>query len=535
MFDPTSPQTYVVTDASGSGTLTIQFADIPTFRWNIPIKDAHLVLNGDGSGMLGAVTPTAGMINAFVDAVGGIDCGQHEGQPQSILVQFEQASDILSDGSNSAGQQCNAISIGMQFWDATPFDGVLPHRTPARRTDGHDPPDCRLRHLHFARDARFHSRMLRGPLLLSALCLTLTACSTKAAVDADAGQPDGASGHDASNDAGTSGDANQAADSNGADGGAGDATLQEGGNGFTFAGCPLFAPGYAYNVDVSSLTPDPTSASTISNLTSLAPDIAAEFPGGEYYNVVPASQADVAVGTASYYGFDPDGGFFYEGADASAMAPIPPNVVYENAGDTERRSPHDGPRARSVSSLRALLAEPLELDHRLEQPGPLESERQPRDPRVVRHREHHAGRHAALAGHHLALRDRDRRDPPRHRHRDGRQRHHAVRLRSPCVHRPVQRGARGAGDPVRRALPAEVDLRHVELHRDAGARRGARAAALRDDPTDASGESRSVFRLGQDTDGGTLDQTDMNQLDVLTWADFDVMPLGTVMHPGGCQ
>jgi hypothetical protein len=53
-------------------------------------------------------------------------------------------------------------------------------------------------------------------------------------------------------------------------------------------------------------------------------------------------------------------------------------------------------------------------------------------------------------------------------------------------------------------------------------------------PTDASGESRSVFRLGQDTDGGTLDQTDMNQLSVLTWGDFDVMPLGTVTHPSGC-
>jgi hypothetical protein len=35
-------------------------------------------------------------------------------------------SGILLDGSNHAGPQCDAISIGMQFWDATPFDGVLP-------------------------------------------------------------------------------------------------------------------------------------------------------------------------------------------------------------------------------------------------------------------------------------------------------------------------------------------------------------------------------------------------------------------------
>ena len=53
-------------------------------------------------------------------------------------------------------------------------------------------------------------------------------------------------------------------------------------------------------------------------------------------------------------------------------------------------------------------------------------------------------------------------------------------------------------------------------------------------PTDGSGESRSVFRLGQSPDGGTLDQSDMNQLNVLTWSDFDVMPLGTVIHPAGC-
>jgi hypothetical protein len=53
-------------------------------------------------------------------------------------------------------------------------------------------------------------------------------------------------------------------------------------------------------------------------------------------------------------------------------------------------------------------------------------------------------------------------------------------------------------------------------------------------PTDASGESRSVFRLGQSPDGGTLDQSDMSQLNVLKWNDFDVMPLGTVTHPTGC-
>jgi hypothetical protein len=118
--------TYVVTDPSGSGTLTIQFAGT-TVGLKIPIMDAHVVVNGDGSGMLGAVAPSVGMTNAVIEAAAAADrCTMAGGQPESILVQFEQASDILSDGSNSPGQPCDAISIGMQFWDATPFDGLLP-------------------------------------------------------------------------------------------------------------------------------------------------------------------------------------------------------------------------------------------------------------------------------------------------------------------------------------------------------------------------------------------------------------------------
>ena len=120
------PQTYVVTDASGSGTLTIQLAGTRV-QLKIPIVDAYVVLNGDGSGMLGAVAPTVGMTNALLEAAAAANyCSGAGGQPDSILIQFEQASDILSDGSNSAGQPCNAISVGMQFWDSTPFDGVLP-------------------------------------------------------------------------------------------------------------------------------------------------------------------------------------------------------------------------------------------------------------------------------------------------------------------------------------------------------------------------------------------------------------------------
>jgi hypothetical protein len=70
----------------------------------------------------------------------------------------------------------------------------------------------------------------------------------------------------------------------------------------------------------------------IASLKSLAPNIAAEFPGGEYYNIVPSTQASVAVQTSAAYGFLPDGGFFYDTGSAlsSVTAPIPSGVVYEN-------------------------------------------------------------------------------------------------------------------------------------------------------------------------------------------------------------
>ena len=49
--------------------------------------------------------------------------------------------------------------------------------------------------------------------------------------------------------------------------------------------------------------------------------------------------------------------------------------------------------------------------------------------------------------------------------------------------------------------------------------------------TDASGETRSSFRLG---DGSKLDQADLSQLSKLTWADFEV-PTMSVVHSMACN
>jgi hypothetical protein len=172
-----------------------------------------------------------------------------------------------------------------------------------------------------------------------ALVLCLQACSSTSAGEGGNGPPalDGrADTGTASHDAGTRLDAMTRADARAAI----DATVRDGaltgqgeaGAGPTFAGCPLFASDYAYNQDVSLAPADPGSAAYLANLTNLAPGIAAEFPGGEYYNIVPSTQAPVAVQTASAYGFRADGGFF-DDTDASlaaVSAPIPAAAVYEN-------------------------------------------------------------------------------------------------------------------------------------------------------------------------------------------------------------
>jgi hypothetical protein len=49
--------------------------------------------------------------------------------------------------------------------------------------------------------------------------------------------------------------------------------------------------------------------------------------------------------------------------------------------------------------------------------------------------------------------------------------------------------------------------------------------------TDDSGETRSSFRLG---DGNKLDQTDITQLSMLTWDDFEV-PMMTVVTSKACN
>ena len=113
-------QAYVVTDAGGSGTLAIRLG---VYWIEIPITDAY-VTNRGGAGVLGAVMKPDDFLAALRNgaAASGVSLNAvcNPGGFDSIYFDVHQAADILGDGSN------DAISIGMQFLDATTFTGALP-------------------------------------------------------------------------------------------------------------------------------------------------------------------------------------------------------------------------------------------------------------------------------------------------------------------------------------------------------------------------------------------------------------------------
>jgi hypothetical protein len=373
--------------------------------------------------------------------------------------------------------------------------------------------------------------------------LALGACSGGGAAGSDSGidassdghtHPEGGGPHDARSgtDSTTPVDSTAPAkdSGNGHDGGT------DGGTGATFGGCPLFAPGYAYNQDISNAAVDPSSPSYITNLDSLAPNIAAEFPGGEFYNVVPSTQAEVPVQTSAAYGFLPDGGFFYDqdAALAAVTAPIPSGVAYENSG-TPNADHHMmvlqqgtcllyelyAANPSSATSGWSVMVE-WNLHGSPEIPGSYDigSTTQagtPLLPGIIWPAEVQSGeiRHALD----IVMAD------------------NAI---MPCAYVPPASTVRYSGAPAGQGIPYGAHLR-LRSSFDTSSFTGTQALVVVRAlekygmiPTDASGESRSVFRLGQDTDGGTLDQADMNQLNVLTWSDFEVMTLGNVIHPAGC-
>jgi len=310
-----------------------------------------------------------------------------------------------------------------------------------------------------------------------------------------------------------------------------DAASGDSGSGPTVGGCPLFGAAYPYNVDISQSPVDPGSATYIANLKARAGAIVAEYPGGELVNVVPQSQPNVAVGTAASYGFDTTDTFF-QNDGTGAMAPIPSGAVYENQGtanaDHHMMIVQQGAcrlfefyawnPSSATSGWEVMVTWNLtsSSDQLPDGWGSTTAAGTPLLPGVIWYDEVAAG---AIE--------------------------HAVDIVIPGADiaqyeyvKPAARsgGACGSAYPAD-GFPYGGRLR-LKASYDTSAYTGTQALvvirALQKYGvlnTDDSGETRSSFRLG---DGNKLDQSDISQLSMLTWDDFEV-PTMTVVQSKACN
>jgi hypothetical protein len=315
-----------------------------------------------------------------------------------------------------------------------------------------------------------------------------------------------------------------------AEGGALDGGSDEASTGPTIGGCPMFPPAYPYNQDISGAPLDPGSATYIANLEAHAGAIVAEYPGGEYVNVVPVSQPFVPVQTSAAYGFATSDAFFQNGG-ADASAPIPSGVVYENANtpnsDHHMMVVQQGScrlfefyawnPSSATTGWEGFVTWNLTKNEQLPDGwGSTTAAGTPLLPGVIWYDEVAAG---------TIL--------------------HAVDIVIPgaaiAQYEYVKPAARSGG-ACGSAYPADGfpygGRVRLKASYDASSFTGTQAlvvvAALKKYGminTDDSGETRSSFRLG---DGNKLDQTDMAQLGKLTWADFEV-PAMTVVQSKACN
>jgi hypothetical protein len=367
----------------------------------------------------------------------------------------------------------------------------------------------------------------------SAMLLHCSSASTGAA-GADAGGTDGSTASDTgtipgSDGGGPSGDGSASGD---ASTDAGTAAGPDSG-GPTLGGCPLFAPTFAYNQDISDAGLDPGSATYLAALKTSAPVIGLDYPGGEIYNVVPASQASVPVQTTGWYGFDPTDTFFYEADAGGAAAPIPAGVQYENM--TTPNADHHmmvlqqgscqlfelyawnptGPTTGwSVLVQWDLSGGDEQIPDNLEV-GSTTAAGTPLLPGVIWPEEVAAG-----------------------------EIRHAIDIVMPAaaiskcsyVH-PASDGAWSATGTFpsggRLRLKASYDTSKVTGTQALVVLRALQRYGMFN--TDISGETRASFRLGGLGNSQGWVQSDITQLGALTWDDFDVVDLGTVHKMAGCQ
>jgi len=370
---------------------------------------------------------------------------------------------------------------------------------------------------------------MRACLAAAALLLTHCSSSNGAVSGGDGGVDVATTGDGGVGDSSTpesSGTDSSSAGDSGGDGGG-----KPGGP--TLAGCPLFQPQYAYNQDVSQSPVDPASTTYLAALKASAPVIGLDYPGGEVYSIVPATQPAVPVQTTSWYGFDPSDTFFYAMDAGAATAPIPSNLQYENMGTPNADhhvmvlqqgtcqlfemyawNPTGDTTGWSalvqwdLNGVSAQIPDPLEV-------GSTTAAGTPLLPGVIWPEEVAAGKIE-----------------------------HAIDIVMPAaaiakctyVH-PASDGAWSATGTFpyggRLRLKASYDTSKVTGTQALVVLRALQKYGMFN--TDISGETRSSFRLGGLGSNQGWVQADIMQLGNLTWDDFDVVQLGTVHTMKGCM
>jgi hypothetical protein len=344
----------------------------------------------------------------------------------------------------------------------------------------------------------------------------------------------------------SSGVSQTAASSTGAGSSSGQSTTREtsgsssGGTaagGFSLGGCAIFPASYAYNQDISQAAIDPNSASYLTDLQANAPVIGLDYPGNEIYNLVPATQGEVPVGVQSAYGFDATNAFFFstgvDGGDAAGItAPIPGGVMYENM-TTPNADHHLMVLEQGTCTLfelyawnptsattgwEAMVTWNLAYSPQIpdaDELGSTTAAGTPLLPGVIWPDEVAAG---AIE--------------------------HALDIVMPSnavakckyVH-PASDGSWGSTGTFpyggRFRLKAGYDTSGFTGTQALVVIRALQTYGMFN--TDISGETRSSFRLGGLGSSQGWDQADISQLGQLTWADFDVVDLGTVLTMKGCN
>ena len=115
---------YLVTDASGTGTLVIVIGSAPGRRLIVPVRNAEVARVGS-SASLSVIVPTEPFVTGFADFLGRSDLSLCSGATlDSIKAMVRQVSDLPLSGTHDPLKACDAISLGATVTGIA--DAILP-------------------------------------------------------------------------------------------------------------------------------------------------------------------------------------------------------------------------------------------------------------------------------------------------------------------------------------------------------------------------------------------------------------------------